>query len=472
MHKRYRDEDGMAMIVSLLVSFVVLILTTVVIAQSIHDVEGSGYDRRRLQSVNAAEAGGNYFYAYLQSTPVVSVTETPVTQTIGSGPATATFTATPVFYDAAGAVIHPPFTAITYPSSVLVESTGTVSGQTPRKWQTYIRLTPVYGAGHGAAVLVNSSANFQNSFDIFGNVSYDGDIYVLNGDFSLANSAHVRGNVFVPNGQASMINSGLIEGDVWSSGNIGMANSATINGNAISSTGNISMVNNSLIARNATAAGTITVTNPATISGTRYPNTPSPPPPSQTFPQITYVQQDWIDAGYTNFQTFTGGAACTQARNYITGAWSGNTVVRITGANPCNLSFQNQTNVTVNGNLAIITDWGVTMQNQSNWDAATTTKDVFFISTWPANGCPADQNSNKNITTSNNTSMNTFVRAYFYTPCTATMSNLSNWYGQVIANTANITNNFNMTFRPMVVPGITEIEYFDEDIAYVREVTA
>ena len=43
-------------------------LATVVVAQSIHDVDSSGYDRRRLQSVNAAEAGNNYYYAYLQST--------------------------------------------------------------------------------------------------------------------------------------------------------------------------------------------------------------------------------------------------------------------------------------------------------------------------------------------------------------------------------------------------------------------
>ena len=36
------DERGIAMVIALLVSMVLLTLATVVVAQSIHDVEGSG----------------------------------------------------------------------------------------------------------------------------------------------------------------------------------------------------------------------------------------------------------------------------------------------------------------------------------------------------------------------------------------------------------------------------------------------
>ena len=103
MFERLRDDErGMAMVIALIVSFVLLTLGTVVVAQSIHDVESSGLDRRRLQSVNAAEAGNNYYYAYLQSTTVTTLNCQPVTQTIATAPATASFTATPTFYDATG----------------------------------------------------------------------------------------------------------------------------------------------------------------------------------------------------------------------------------------------------------------------------------------------------------------------------------------------------------------------------------
>ena len=57
------------MIMALAVAFIVLLLSTVVVAQSIHSLDSSGYDRERLLSVNAAEAGTNYWYAFLETTP-------------------------------------------------------------------------------------------------------------------------------------------------------------------------------------------------------------------------------------------------------------------------------------------------------------------------------------------------------------------------------------------------------------------
>ena len=73
MLTRLREEErGVAMIIAVSVAFVILILSTIVVAQSIHSLESSGYDRERLLSINAAEAGTNQWYAYLQSTPALS----------------------------------------------------------------------------------------------------------------------------------------------------------------------------------------------------------------------------------------------------------------------------------------------------------------------------------------------------------------------------------------------------------------
>ena len=71
------DERGVAMIIAVSVAFVVLLLATVVVAQSIHSIDSSGYDRERLLSVNAAEAGTNQWYAYLQTTPSLSMAADP-----------------------------------------------------------------------------------------------------------------------------------------------------------------------------------------------------------------------------------------------------------------------------------------------------------------------------------------------------------------------------------------------------------
>ena len=55
LHRLHSDEGGMAMVVSLMVAFVVLMLSTIVVAQSIHSLNSSGYERQRVTSVNAAE---------------------------------------------------------------------------------------------------------------------------------------------------------------------------------------------------------------------------------------------------------------------------------------------------------------------------------------------------------------------------------------------------------------------------------
>ena len=64
----WRDEEGLAMVVSMMVAFVVLLLATVIFGQSIHTSGMSAYGRNRLTAVDAAEAGLNYWYNYIDQT--------------------------------------------------------------------------------------------------------------------------------------------------------------------------------------------------------------------------------------------------------------------------------------------------------------------------------------------------------------------------------------------------------------------
>jgi Tfp pilus assembly protein PilX len=475
MKMRADDERGMAMVIALLVSFVLLILGTVIVAQSIHNQEASGLDRRRLQSVNAAEAGNNYYYAYLQSTTVTSISCQPVTQTIATAPATASFTATPTFYDATGTALPcstpTPFTSSYYPSSVAIETTGTVTGQTPRTMETYIRLTPVFG-GFGQAILSNSAASLNNNFELYGNNGNDGDIYILNGDLSISNTPHIRGNVFVPNGAAAMFNNSNILGTLWANGAVTLNNSATVSTNVISSTGAIS--GSGAISGNATARTTITG---VTVNGTKYQNTVSPTPPTQPFPKITYA--GIIKTNYT-VHTYTGPTACTQARTFVQTTFptlSGGHLVYITGSNPCSFSLNNNQTVTLPGNLMVVSDWGIDLSQQSTWNSTSANTSIHFISDWRADGdatlahdsCGSGSSS-KEITVGNNTNFNTNSQVFFYSPCTVNMNNQNNFYGQVMGDPVNIGNQWTMTFRPVFVPGYGTVSSFTEDIAYVREV--
>src|SRR5918999_1635405 len=248
---RLRDEErGIAMVIAVSVSFVVLLLTTVVVAQSIHSLDSSGYDRERLLSVNAAEAGTNQWYAYLQTTPSLSMAadagcdagtgELTLSDVVQSGPSAAAFDAVGTFYASDGSTQMncATFTDTNFPAYVKVRSTGTINGSPNRTLETYVRLTPNYG-GFGAAILTVNSTTFGNSFTVNGNTGNDGDIYVLNGNLTISNAMTLAGNVYVPAGTATIQNAVLVKGSLWANGNVTISNGATVQGDALSSSGNI-----------------------------------------------------------------------------------------------------------------------------------------------------------------------------------------------------------------------------------------
>jgi hypothetical protein len=260
-----------------------------------------------------------------------------------------------------------------------------------------------------------------------------------------------------------------------------MSTGATVGGDVTSSTGNISVSNPAKIQGDATAAGT--VGSASQISGLVTPGYAQDPPPGQALPQITFSaaeQQEWTNAGYVTVPfTGIGTLPCTLAKTFIANVASGlepanNYVVRIisTGT-PCKLTFANNTTTTVRGNLAIITDGAIEMQQKNVWQAAGGDRKLFFISLYRSGlDCST---GNYNVTTSNNTDFlnsagTDLLDVFFYSPCTVSLANQNAFRGQVFGQTVNITNQVNMTFVPTVVPGVTQIVGFRQDPAYVREV--
>jgi hypothetical protein len=107
------------------------------------------------------------------------------------------------------------------------------------------------------------------------------------------------------------------------------------------------------------------------------------------------------------------------------------------------------------------------MNNRNTWNGAAG-KNLWFIVNYRTI-FPASCSSAYNITTSNHTD---FVNAnvLLYSPCTVTVNNLSSFSGQVLGNTVNLTNNFTMSYRPVLVPGVPTLVGFDQSIVYLREV--
>jgi hypothetical protein len=485
MWKRlHRDEDGVAMIVALSVAFVVLILATVVVAQSIHTIESSGYDRERLLSVNAAEAGTNHWYAYLESTGPEEMAVDPacdggtgqltIADVVQSGPSQAAFSAVGTFYDADGSTVMScaTFTDTNFPSFVGVTSTGTINGQPARTLETYVRLTPNYG-GFGAAIFAVNSTTFNNNFTVTGNSGNDGDIFVLNGNLDVTNAMTLYGNVYVPFGYASLSNSTIVKGSLWARDDVMVASPAVIEGSALSSLGGITKTGAGALGGDvygdATAAGDVDDAA-LTIGGTVTEFTTMPDVPTQSFPVITADTSAWLNEGYqlVDLSTATGSTLCAKARDWILNKWSSSGITNALIRIDTTCTFQNQNNdtFTLPGHLGILSNGGFNFTQRSTWNGvAGSIKNLHFISVY-SDTCSG---TTKDISVGNLTSFNSYTNVFFYTPCKATMSNTNSFTGQVMSKTVSIGNLFKMAYKPVLVPGITGVTGFKQDISYIHE---
>jgi Tfp pilus assembly protein PilX len=479
---RLEDERGVALVVALLVSFVVLLLGTAVVSLSLHNLDASGYDRRRLLSIGAAEAGLDSYYETIERTPAASLPCT-LSGTVSSGPSTATYEASIKVYNAAGAEIACPPSGANVVAA-LITSTGRAGSSLARTMQSYVRMSPIYG-GWSAAIFANTPTTIGQQMTINSASGTEGDVFV-NGDLTLSNNITISGNLYVsPAGAATgaltMSNQVTVQSNVWANGNVTM-NNGTVAGDVTSSTGNISVSNPATIQGDATAGGT--VGSASQISGLITPGYTQGPPPGQALPQIAFSafeQQEWANAGYV-IMTFSGTSStpCNNAKTFIANVSSGvqpagNYVVRVisTSGTPCPITYGNNSSTNVRGNLAIITDGAITMQQKVVWQAVGGDRKLFLISLYRSG--LVCSTGNYDVKTSNNTDFlnsagTDLLDVFFYSPCTVSLSNQNAFRGQVFGQMVNISNQVNMTFVPTIVPGVSQVVGFRQDPAYVREV--
>jgi Tfp pilus assembly protein PilX len=492
--RSWRDEDGIALITALLVVMVVLVLVTAVIGQAIHSSTESAYNRKRLQSVDSAEAGLDYFYNYMEHTDANSLTSTFPAQSIAGLPGTAIFQITPTWYGCQGLAATqtcvPPFSDNYYPKSVKVKSSGTANGTTTRTMETYIIVNPTFGGFQGA-VLANTNLSLVNSFTISGNNGNDGDITVNPGDLNVTSGNQViKGNLYVPSGNVNVATQVHVYGSVWANGSVTINHpQALIDQDAISSTSFVSVSNGNVTGRGVYCT---TVSGTSNIHGGTVPLCQGPPP-AQTFPHVTFddtyaplADPKWTTGCSTTPVTncyllvqFIGASACTLARTYVEGTAAGTfnggagvpdpftgVVVRILGT--CTYNPSNNAKITLGKDLAIVSNGPISLSQQSTWTGANGSRKVHFIVPWPQT---CDASGNPGITVGNNTNFDATISVGIYTPCTATMSNQNAFYGQVVGGTVVIGNNWSMNYRPIVIPG-AHVSGFTEDISYVREVAS
>lgn len=459
MLRRIHGEQGMAMIMAVLLSVVVVTLGTLAMNNAVHNSETSSYDRKRVQGIAAAEAGIDYYMSHLQGASAGDVQCSMSDSLTGTIPTS--FQVSASFYDAAQNEIACPIPAGVSPDFVLVRSTGKSSADSPtRTMEAYIKLIAQKGNPFGEGAIFSDQAPGLNAtVQINGNTSDDADVYT-NGTAtsSLSAGTKIGGNLF-SQGDVVLNKNAQVTKDVHAKGSITMNQQSQILGNAISSTSSITS-SGGIIHGFAKAATTITLDGNAKVHGAQIPNTPSDPPPQRTLPVFEYVPTDWTGEGYT----ITNFTDCGAAASFIAGITGGKHVVRITST--CTLNFANSSNTRVYDDLAIISDGGMNMDARAQFTKADGGSEPLNVHLFfGLNGTsPCD------ITMHSNTRFGSGLEMFLYTPCEISLSSAALVVkGQMFAGKVDFNSTTSVNYTPVKIPGLGTPGY-KEDIVYIREV--
>lgn len=498
LRARDRGEEGVALVVALVMVLVVFLLITAVLAQAIYNISQAGYARRRVQAINAAEAGLNWFSNQLELGTVASLTGTPWSAVgdtfVATDPSGATlnygsFTVTVRYLlaDPCSVVtaVHPTCSPsvgsglnlatmaepLPTPLYAMVYSKG-VAGTAERTLESPIRLhrqsAGMPGAvsattmcfGNGAHVVLGGDVGIMPvaggapTWASFGVGDYTScptagmDITGSNLELT-SGSIRIRGGGLKGTGTSTYAN---INGVVWAEGPLTLGVGATGGVTAATSCNGAVDI---CIRDDAYGSATSTLGSRTRVMGS-FSTAAGVPPVISSFPQITWDSAAWQAAGYT---VVTGAPDLSTLASVSTP-----TVYKTTGTVLLDTPFA------VNTDIAIVADFFGVRSTASVSGSGT----LGLVVPWGAS-CSGT------LTLDGNTYVNGSIAFYgsssigpsvfLYTPCVFDTRNSNNpLKGQIVARYAYFAQQANVVYdqsTPGGVPG--PLSGFTQDVRYVRE---
>jgi hypothetical protein len=509
-----KEEDGVALVTAILASAVVLILSASAVSLAIHNTDSSGYDRRRLEAVDAAEAGIDYYYSLLGTTSLKNLSTVALPSgsgytmdssdpthpcklhgTTSTSPASS-FTVTPEFY------LTPTSTTPYSCLSTQITSLGTaydgiyvkltavgqpVNLSSPlRTVESRARLSAtgkssVFPSGAVIGQTVTLSANVQidsRSGTNDANVYADGNYTMNAGVLNVKGSIYAQGTVSIGGGSVSQVT-----GDLWAKKHVDVTG-ALIGGSVISSIGGTALLptttntscpgasppsgaiclsGNTSVSGGAKAGGEIGIKSPAVVNGTKSPTTygigdpPTAPglASGQTYP--TYDVSNTAQLN-TDFPGITNVSGCSAAQSAVD-SWvdSGSTTAKYIRLTGCSTGFTfDRSSYALRGNLGIITDGPLTLGTPvrlSSYDSTPHTV-YFFTGATQLNDPSATPCSGGNFQALSGSAINFPLKALIFTPkaCQALLnSNGFDVTGQIFSGTVLFKSNTNLHYSPITL---------------------
>jgi hypothetical protein len=421
-----RSDDGFTLVMAVLVTVVVFSLGGTWLAYADHENDASAYDRRRQQSIDAANAGLVVADAALSRNS--AYTGAIVTNFAGGNAQYETIVEVDPT-DPTG--FRRIITSRGYGPAKLDSSTAS------RAMRQVVELDPVgfqYAMFSESAIVTGSSAGVV------------GDIYA-NGTITLGNSQDYVGTIYTQGNVVTGSNQ-QITGDIFAAGNISVSSSSTKLAGSAYAGGSITT--GGTIQNNAQAGGTIGC---AKVLGSCSPNSPPTGIPVQHLPTFT-----WNPANYASVTTYASGAAFVAA---VTKQNRSGTFY-VTG----DVAFANNDSLYLVGDMTIVATGNIALPRQvENRTPDGATVQLTIIST-----------GSGTITPFNNFTIPSTVRTLMFTQGTFDAKNSSTFTGSLYAGSLTNGARLTVTYAPLDDTGFNwtnaNPQFFTVRNVSTREITA
>ena len=490
------DEAGNVMIAVIGLIAVTSIITLTISTATVQAVGYTSLTRAGVQSQAAAEAGAEAMRAALETDACpadgdLDATYGDVDATITGAAAAQPFYAVELEQRAGATASWTPGCPTGSSTHVRIQSTGFALTEGVAESSSALdsaAVEVVYdwlpGApsamASGAAVFSYGTPGLSNNLELVQLNGNSANVFVREGNIICSNSVTIEGDIVAANGNITLDNTCSAMGDVWASGTVTFNNNQAVGGDVIGAGTGLSRFSpNSTIGGGVYVGGAIESWGQRCSTGAtgwdsagnacalarssgadpvlyNQPGLPLPVVPDWV--DVDFVPSDWTDEGW-NVVTYSGPCnidkngsqtAAVQAFSQYTTP----TVIDVRGCTGGFTIWYSTYELELKTDLTFITPKTVNIgQFEVSSDDVNSQRRLRFITPDTVPDAQPTTSGCGQFDVNNTNTIAEPVAVLVYTPCAIRNSNQLTWRGHYYGGTVNFSNNSELTFVPIGIPG-------------------
>ncbi len=489
------DERGNAMIAVVGLLAVTSMITLTITGATVQALGYSSLSRAGVQSNAAADSGVDamlqaMFANACPATGQLTRTQGAVDPSLTGTAATAPFFTATIAQRISTAAAWTPGCPVGATTQIRIQSTGfaadpgvaqSASSGDSSAVQAVYAWTPGANtaAVTGAAVFSYGTPGLANSLELLSFNGNSANVIVAEGNILCSNSVYVQGDIVAANGNIQLDNTCSAGGDVWASGTVALNGNKTIGGDVIAAGTGLTRIDpNTRIAGGIYARGEIDSWGQRCTTGATgwdaagdacsvARTTGANPvfafradvaaPTRPAWVDVNFVSANWVSRGWT-VRTYTGPCTIdnrtkTNAQVLAFSTYTTPTVIDMRGCSAVDISTSAKLTITMRTDLTFIMPRTLGIGDLTATSVGTVDRALRFIQPdTVADGRPTATGCGS-VNINNQNDLEAPIAVIVYSPCTVNNSNQLTWRGQYYAANVTFSNNSELTYVPIGIPG-------------------